>query len=810
MNIRALERFGPRYIVLMMIVNRLVACVTGSLCVVYVNLTFRLPVDTQRDFAVAAGAVILAAVVVTILMALFETRNLRHVLGRLQRGEAVDPARAEWAGREAVVFPGRHARNEALIDPLVTIVPLCTFLHLTDGVPWKVLVQVAIAGFLGLSVIILQTFFMTERWLAPVIRYLLDRRISISFDSLPASRLEARMTLCFSLTIAVTALMIGALANQRAMEIVINPEKQAEAVASLRDHTLIISVTAGAIGVVFARMLANSIASRTRLMVEAMKRVERGSFSERVSATGNDEIDILARRFNAMVEQLDQNDHTIRELNAGLEHKVRLRTRQLSKSKRSLQRSLKKLREYDQLKTDFFSNISHELRTPLTMILSPVDRILEAQQDLPQRVVSLMNVVRVNGNRLLELINQLLDFSKLEAGRTRLVPTSVDLNALARELAVAAEPLAEQRGIRLSLKLDQHLPLIAADAEKIETVLRNLASNALKFTPAGGAVEIETRLADDCVTAAVTDTGIGIAEADYGRVFERFVQLDSSSSRQYSGTGLGLALVKEFVELHGGEIHVESEIGLGSRFWFTLPLACPTLPEAGAPAQPSAPAARANRFAELATVKFQAPPLVETAALPADAPRLLVADDTPEMRGLIAEILADHYRITTVCDGAEAWEAARRDPPDLIISDVMMPRVDGYELCRRIKEDPATAAIPFVMLTAKADLTMKIEGLNRGADDYLMKPFSPEELRARMRSLLRVRRLHNELEKRNGELQTTLRELRSAQAQLVQSEKMSSLGQLVAGLAHEINNSINAVYNGIQPLHARARRLAES
>jgi signal transduction histidine kinase len=810
MNIRVLDRFGPRYILLMIIVTRLVACVTGSLCVVYVNLTFPLPVRTQFDFAAAAAAVIAAAVVVTILMALYETRDLRHVLERLQRGDRVDSARAERAGREAVVFPGRHARHEALIDPLVTIVPLCAFLHLAEGLPWKVLLQVAIAGFLGLSVIILQTFFMTERWLVPVIRYLLDKGISISFDALPARRLQVRMTICFSLTIAVTALMIGALANQRAMEIVGNPEKQTEAVASLREHTLIISVTAGAIGVAFARMLANSIASRTRLMVEAMKRVERGSFSERVSATGNDEIDILARRFNAMVEQLDQNDHTIRELNAGLEHKVRLRTRQLSKSKRSLQRSLKKLREYDQLKTDFFSNISHELRTPLTMILSPVDRILEAQEGLPPKVVSLMNVVRVNGDRLLELINQLLEFSKLEAGRTRLVPTSVDVNALARELALAAEPLAEQRGIRLGLKLDHQLPVIAADAEKIETVLRNLVSNALKFTPAGGVVEIETKLSDNCVTTSVTDTGIGIAEADYSRVFERFVQIDSSTSRQYSGTGLGLALVKEFVELHGGEIHVESEVGLGSRFWFTLPLSCPTLAPAEPPARLATPAARANRFAELATVVVPAPAPAATAALPGDAPLVLVADDTPEMRGLIAEILADHYRIVAVSDGAEAWRAARHEHPDLIISDVMMPHVDGYELCRRIKQDPATAAIPFVLLTAKADLTMKIEGLNRGADDYLVKPFSPEELRARVGSLLRLRRLHNELEERNGELQATLMELRNAQAQLVQSEKMSSLGQLVAGLAHEINNSINAVYNGIQPLHTRARKLADS
>src|SRR5262249_1103926 len=211
-------------------------------------------------------------------------------------------------------------------------------------------------------------------------------------------------------------------------------------------------------------------------------------------------------------------------------------------------------------------NISHELRTPLTMILSPVDRILETQTALSPKIRSLIDVVRVNGNRLLELINQLLEFSKLEAGRTRLVATAVDLNALPRDLppgarGARARPLGRRRGFRPPPTLDRRPPVAPADLEKIKTGRQNLVPNALKFPPAGGAVEIETGLGENCVTAAVTDTGIGIARVDYARVFERFVQIDSSSSRQYSGTGLGLALVKEFVELHGGEIHVESEVG---------------------------------------------------------------------------------------------------------------------------------------------------------------------------------------------------------------------------------------------------------
>jgi two-component system NtrC family sensor kinase len=190
-----------------------------------------------------------------------------------------------------------------------------------------------------------------------------------------------------------------------------------------------------------------------------------------------------------------------------------------------------------------------------------------------------------------------------------------------------------------------------------------------------------------------------------------------------------------------------------------------------------------------------------------DAPTVLVVDDTPEVRSMVGELLADRYQVIFARDGAEGMDLVKQKLPDLIIADVMMPYIDGYEFCRRTKEDPATAGIPFVMLTAKADLSMKIAGLDCGADDYLVKPFDKEELRARVRSLLKLRQLHWEIDERNKELKSTLEELRYTQSQLIHSEKMSSLGQLVAGIAHEINNAINAVYNGIQPLRKKSQRL---
>jgi len=805
----AFRKFGSQYILVMMLVTRVIGSAGGLLVIYYVNLTTSLPAELRWHFERAGMVVVAVTVAATVLLALWETRTLRRVLAQLIRGQEVNPSAARQAGRTAVLFAGRHHLLESMLDPALSALPLCIWLWLVADAPLYVLVQVMIAAFIGISAVLLATYFASERWMAPVTRYLLDRGIAIDFEDFPTRRLQARMNVCFSLIIMVTALMIGGLANQRAMDLIRTPERQAETVANLRTHIIYILVTAIAVGVAFSHMLARSMGARVDELLQAMRRVQRGDFSQRVKPIGTDEIDILARQFNAMVQQLDQNDQTIRDLNVNLESKVKRRTRQLSKSKRSLQRSLRKLREYDQLKTEFFSNVSHELRTPLTMILSPVERILQVHgEQLSPSAVSLVDVIRINALRLLELINKLLDFSKLEAGRVRLDLRVCDLNVLIGELASAARPLAEQRGLRLELRVDSQIPEFGIDEDKIDTVLSNLISNALKFTPAGGVVRIETHRCGDQIRVDVIDSGIGIAPEDYERIFERFVQIDGSMSRSFSGTGLGLALAREFARLHGGDLGVESELGRGSRFFLILPLTVSAAGEAPVDAAPLR-ANRAERFADLVTCTVEEPQrlITEAPRAPEDAPVVLVADDTPEMRLLVGEILGDQYQIRFAGDGAEALEAIHRQPPDLIISDVMMPHVDGYELCRRVKEDPRTAQIPFVLLTAKAQISMRIEGLDRGADDYLVKPFDAQELKARVRSLLRLRQMHRELDRQNMELEATLADLRATQRQLVQSEKMNSLGQLVAGLAHEINNAINAVYNGIQPLNQRVQRL---
>jgi signal transduction histidine kinase len=804
-----LKKLGPHYILVMMIVTRLIGSIGGILTIYYINLTMHVSPEVADHFQLLAVVVVIAALVSTTLLGMWESRRLRSVLADLQQGRVIELPRALAAGRDAVEFCGKHHLHEALVVPLVTDAVLCPILFYWDHVSITTLVNICLGTFLGVSTSLMLSFFAIEYWMRPVIRHLLDEGLPIAYAQLPVSRLQWRMTICFGLTIAGTALMIGALANQRAVEIVENPQNQAATLADLQRHVVYIFVAAVLIGLTLSIVLARSVASRVAELVQAMKRVEQGQLCERLHPTGNDELDILARQFNVMVEQLDENDRTIRDLNSGLERKVRRRTRQLSRSRRTLKRSLDKLTEYDRLKTEFFSNVSHELRTPLTMILAPVDRLLKQYADaMPPNATRMLEMVRLNGYKLLDLINRLLDFSKLEAGQMQLTVAAVDVNQLVDHLIQAATPLAQQRGISLSVDCDPLLKPFGADQEKVDTIISNLISNAIKFTHSGGTIHVETHLADDRVWIAITDTGIGIDESQRDKVFERFVQVDGSSSREFSGTGLGLSLVKNLVELHGGEIHLKSELGRGSRFWFDLPLRA--IPQLHAPAADAGHQRLGKAFADLHQ-------FADSTAEPSVAPdgglgdpfarTVLVVDDTTEVRVLVGEMLHDDYRVVYARDGQEGLEVARKVHPDLIISDVMMPHVDGQEFCRHIKEDPDTAHIPFVMLTAKADLSMKIGGLNCGADDYLTKPFEENELKARVRSLLRLRGMHQDLDRRNRELRSAYNDLRDVQNQLVQSEKMSSLGQLIAGLAHEINNSINAVYNGIRPLAATIKRV---
>ncbi|MCP4246351.1 MAG: response regulator [bacterium] len=796
---RLVSKLGPKYIVWMMIATRLGGLFGGAAVVYYVRLTLTLSGDLQLHFNFIASAVVLVAVTFTVLLGLIGTRKLRKVMGLLHRGIPFPAEMGSQAGREAVTFPVKHHFREAVVVPLVCLPPMYIYLPWAAGAPATVLLHITIAAMLGVSCALSTTYFVIERLMHPVVRHLTDYGVVIEYENLPTGRLQSRLIFVFTLIIVVTAVMIAALANQKVADLANFPGRLNEVIASMRTQTIIISACAVLMAVVLATLLAKSVAARVQDMVQVMRRVEMGHLDERITAISTDEIGMVGRSFNKMIARLEENQAVIRDLNTTLERKVAERTDQLAKSKERLQESYEQLQAHDKLKTEFFSNISHELRTPLTLILAPVDNLLEGNLgDLDSRQRRTLEIVKRNTVRLLNLINDLLDFAKLEARKAEVNLGPADINVMIDELVSSASLLAVERGIHLSFEPDADIPTVMLDAEKIEKVVINLVSNALKFTAADGRVAIATAMKDGHLLISVADTGIGISEKDQEKIYERFVQIDGSTSRRYEGTGLGLPLAKEFVELHGGRISLESKIGAGARFVVSIPVEPAPCSAPGEDLDTKQPTRPTNYSALLATTESETLPVAETKADRDD--KILIVDDSADMLAILRTVLEPDYLILEAGSGEDGLRCAVEQHPDIIISDVMMPGMDGYEFCTRIREDPNTERTGFIMLTAKAELAMKIEGFEHGADDYLTKPFNPEELRARVRSLLKVRRLDRQLQERNDALETTLEELKRTQNHLVQSEKMSSLGQLAAGIAHEINNSINAVYNGILPL----------
>jgi signal transduction histidine kinase/DNA-binding response OmpR family regulator/serine phosphatase RsbU (regulator of sigma subunit) len=433
------------------------------------------------------------------------------------------------------------------------------------------------------------------------------------------------------------------------------------------------------------------------------------------------------------------------------------------------------LAELDRAKTQFFTNVSHELRTPLTLIIGPTEDALAEAVDAAGAVKdrARFEVVHRNAQRLLKLVNTLLDFSRLESGSGEPHLEPVDLCSLTQELAGAFAPAAERVGLELRIDCADVPDVVWVDQEMWAKVVLNLLSNAFKFTAVGSiTVRLRTEPTRDLVVLEVQDTGVGIAEDAQPLLFERFHRVPGALGRTHEGSGIGLALVAELTALHGGEVGVDSSPGAGSTFTVRLPVDSrpgrpPVESSDSAPvtARPVGVAAAAEGFvAETARMlaDAEAPPADFPADVPAladadrspPAARILVVDDNADMRDYVSGLLRDAYDVRTAVDGEQALELAVLDPPDLVLTDVMMPRLDGFGLLAALRERPDTAAVPVIMLSARAGEESTVEGLEAGADDYLVKPFSARELRARVRANLeldRFRRVRAELE-RSGAL----------------------------------------------------------
>jgi PAS domain S-box-containing protein len=424
------------------------------------------------------------------------------------------------------------------------------------------------------------------------------------------------------------------------------------------------------------------------------------------------------------------------------------------------QRRAAALAEIDRAKTTFFTNVSHEFRTPLALMLGPLEDLLETAQTAAQR--ELAGTTRRNAQRLLKLVNTLLDFARVEGGRAeaRFAPT--DLAALTAALASTFRSACERAGLRLTVDCPPGGEPVFVDRDLWEKVVLNLLSNAFKFTFEGG-IAVRLRPTTDAagVELSVADSGIGIAAHDLPKLFQRFQRIEGARGRSFEGSGIGLSLVAELVRLHGGQIGATSEPGRGTTFTVRLPLG-----RAHLPAERVVPPARAEPAADLAAAYVgeamqwlpraasdapldSGPADLDVAPPPAAsgvAPRVLVVDDNADLRAYLGRLLRTRYRVTPVADGEAALRAALDDPPDLVLSDVMMPGLDGFGLVRRLRADARTRTLPVILLSARAGEEAHIEGLAGGADDYLAKPFSSRELLERVGAHLAAARVRREAE----------------------------------------------------------------
>lgn len=396
---------------------------------------------------------------------------------------------------------------------------------------------------------------------------------------------------------------------------------------------------------------------------------------------------------------------------------------------------LKNKQEVDQMKSKFFANITHELRTPLTLILGPIETIKSEAQN--PKISKHLDILKINADRLLNLINQLLELSKLEAGSLKLMASPGNIIPVVKGIVMAFESIAQSKEIALTIKSSEEETVVFFDREKLEKIIVNLVSNAIKFTAEKGNIQVVLVKSDHNFNIHIKDSGKGIPSDELDHIFDRFYQTGNHGDS--TGTGIGLALAKELVELHHGSIDVKSELGKWTEFTIQLPLGSTHLSEAELVNIPEdtyigQPLTFSDPFPEFLEIDIS-----DQGAI-SEKPLLLLIEDNAEVRNYIIEILQSQYKILKATDGEEGVKVAIEKIPDIIISDVMMPKMIGYAVCDILKKDERTSHIPILLLTARITLEDKIEGLENQADDYITKPFVPKELMIRLKNLLASRR----------------------------------------------------------------------
>lgn len=421
---------------------------------------------------------------------------------------------------------------------------------------------------------------------------------------------------------------------------------------------------------------------------------------------------------------------------------------ELSQREKELQQLYKRLNEMNQLKSQFFANVSHELRTPLTLILAPIRKLLN-KNDLPDKYRSDLEVVERNAQTLLKHVNDLLDVSKVEAGKLNVEYSEIDLSKLLQRVASHFDSVAKEKSISYFVE-GPNILSAQVDPAKVERILLNLLSNAFKFVPAGGKVDCLLDAKEDFANIIVSDNGPGVPDSLRDAIFERFRQVNNGDTRSFGGTGLGLSIVKDFVDLHGGRISVSENSGGGALFDIRIPLKAPT-----------SSFVSTDKYSEIseATVlgtlqEFRRLSEIEgTGVVNRNLPHVLVVEDNSEMREYIYETLKAEFNVSLAVNGKDGLEKAIQLVPDLIITDVMMPIMSGEDMVRELRTVPDLMKTPILLVSAKTEDTLRIRLLQDGGQDYLLKPFAPEELLARARNFIKLKKSVDDLENLNKELE---------------------------------------------------------
>ena len=465
------------------------------------------------------------------------------------------------------------------------------------------------------------------------------------------------------------------------------------------------------------------------------------------------------------------------------------------------------LSKIDQMKTQFFANISHEFRTPLTLILGPVqDLLYDPNNRLSAPVNNSLNIVKQNGFRLLKLVNDLLDVISLDEGKSKVSLKRINLNEIVGGLVDSMNHMADMKGVELVNNVGRDDVYVDADDNLIEKIILNLLNNAIKFTHKGGEVVVSSEVVEDKLLIKVVDNGIGIKKEHLSGIFDRFKQVDSSDTRKYQGTGLGLSLVKELVELQNATIEVESDIGKGASFtmkFFLSGVKGENISEIEERSS-SVINIEQDKISNMHKMAQKSAGVVleeednileniyDVAEVDKKEETILVVDDEPVMMKFIVGIVKKAgYKVVSASDGEEGVEMAKKHKPDVILFDLMLPKLNGLEACKLLKSDPNLELTKIILLTAKTDETSKITALENGADDFITKPFSSTEVLSRIANLIENRKLQKDLYGSNDELRGALSQLKEAQTQLIHSEKINAIGNLSAGLLHEVNNPLS-------------------